>query len=426
MISQLTIVESGFRSVIRSFAMIAALIGLCFGDSHAAENAQCKGVYGFSESSGLRTFLWHPDGLQASRHTFEKAGRDANPAIAELLKAADRALRLEPVSVTEKTRVANGATARHYTSLAPYWWPDSKNPLRPYVRRDGKTNPERDGKQYDLLRLQEMSQSVEALSLAAYLTREKKYAEAAATWIRVWFLDLKRSMLPNFDFAQAVPGRASGRKEGVIDGRWLMPVAESIALLEPFDVLSNDEQKALRDWYAELVKWMVQSELGKAERAAKNNHGIFYDLELIHFALFAGMEDVAKHITQKFPETRLKAQMAEDGSLPEELKRTRSFHYSTWTVGAIFDVATLSSCLLPSAHWQLDAAAPSPKRALQFIEIYLDANKKWPWPEEKLKRDELHHSLFRASFYLRDAALSHDLAGSDTDPSARYRIWLQR
>jgi hypothetical protein len=36
-----------------------------------------------------------------------------------------------------------GAKANDYYSVAPYWWPDPKNPKGPYIRRDGERNPDR-------------------------------------------------------------------------------------------------------------------------------------------------------------------------------------------------------------------------------------------------------------------------------------------
>ena len=61
----------------------------------------------------------------------------------ELRKAADVALRSEPVSV-----VANAAlkkNAHEYHSVGPYWWPDPGKPPEglPYVWKPGQVNPDR-------------------------------------------------------------------------------------------------------------------------------------------------------------------------------------------------------------------------------------------------------------------------------------------
>jgi hypothetical protein len=397
------------------------LIGaLCTGAVGASP--ACNGSLGHKAEFGHRTFLWSPEALLHARKDW-RAGKK-HPSFAALIRDADAALELRIAKVTDKRRMQKGASARHYASLAPYWWPDARNRSAPYVRRDGVVNPEREGINYDLLRLQQFSESVEALALAYYFSGEPRYADAAALWIHVWLLDPEHSMLPNLDYAQGVPGRASGRKEGVIDARWFMPVIESIGLLESAQVFSDSEHKQLRDWFAALVQWIAKSELGRAERAANNNHGIFYDLQLAHFALYAGYEDVAKHVLQEFPKRRLARQMAPDGSLPEELKRTRSFHYSTWTLGAIFDVATLSTCFDMESHWQLAPAQASPRKALAFIRPYLDPAQRWPWPERKRDNAELWHSLQRAAFYLRDQALLQEVLKRQADASQRYQLWL--
>jgi hypothetical protein len=409
--------------VVRRSATIGALLVLS-GALLGAEgvSAACAGSEGYRATFGYRTFLWPADGLIAARTAF--AADQAVPGASAAIAAANAALTAPPIAVTDKPRSQRGASKRHYQSLAPYWWPDPQHPNAPYVRRDGRTNPERNGPNFDLPRLQQFSETVEALALAFFLTGDQRYADAAARWVRLFLLDGERGMLPNFDFAQGVPGRASGRKEGVIDARWLMPIVESVALLEPSGALTEAEHAALRDWFAALVQWLATSPLGRAERAADNNHGIFYDLLLAHFALYADLPEVATHVIARFPTQRLAPQMAADGSLPAELKRTRSFHYSTWTVGAILDVATLSACVSDPSLWALAADRPSPRLGLRFLAPHLDPARDWPHPELKFERGELTHSFWRARFHAPDVV--SELTIPPPEATARYPIWLFR
>ena len=65
------------------------------------------------------------------------------PALDELTRQADAALKVKPSSVMDKPEVPAGIDAHDYVSYAPYFWPnpDTKDGL-PFVRHDGKRNRE--------------------------------------------------------------------------------------------------------------------------------------------------------------------------------------------------------------------------------------------------------------------------------------------
>jgi hypothetical protein len=66
------------------------------------------------------------------------------PALKTLLSEADEALRLSPPSVMQKTKTPPSGDMHDYLSIAPYFWPDpTRSNGLPYVRHDGKVNPER-------------------------------------------------------------------------------------------------------------------------------------------------------------------------------------------------------------------------------------------------------------------------------------------
>ena len=92
------------------------------------------------------------------------------PALAKLIREADRALMTMPLSVTRKDIAPPSDDKHDYMSLAPYWWPDPNAPNGlPYMRRDGKINPERDSIP-DRQNLENIVASVKTLALAYYFT----------------------------------------------------------------------------------------------------------------------------------------------------------------------------------------------------------------------------------------------------------------
>ncbi|MEL7446038.1 MAG: alginate lyase family protein, partial [Pseudomonadota bacterium] len=326
---KLTPVTLGFAAAIGTFGIGSG--GSLSAQAPASEPdleviAKCRGADGYSaDFGGRRTFLWRPQWL-------ESIAADEDQAKA-FVKGADAALERGPYSVTDKERLVPGATPNDYTSIGPYWWPNpgEKDGL-PYERRDGEVNPERNGPNFDKDRLRSMGSDLEALSVAYYLTSDERYADHAAKLLVTWFLNPETRMAPNMDFAQGIPGRVRGRGEGIIEASDLSTVVEAIGLLGPSDALSADEHTALRVWYAEFATWMATSENGEKEMQKRNNHGVFYDFYLAHFAIFAGLDGVTANIAENFPIFRLGVQMDKQGRFIEELKRTRSWHYSNYVV----------------------------------------------------------------------------------------------
>lgn len=361
--------------------------------------AVCDGSSGYAAAfDGRGTFLWQPARLRQAQAQIANGGLQA--ANAQLLQAAQKALQVRPYSVVDKRRAPASGDLHDYTSMGPYWWPDPDAPDgRPYIRRDGQFNPERDGDAFDLTRLENMSQDVQALALAYTFTGEKAYADKAAGLIRVWFLDPKMRMNPNFANAQSIPGKVAGRAEGVIDAHRLSRVIEAIGLLASSRTLSEQDMAGLKTWFGELVDWMQTSDIGKAERAKTNNHGLYYDMLLSHFALFAGKPDVARATIAAAGQQRLTPQIDDKGAMPQELARTRSMHYTTWTLTAMMDLADLGRCVGVDLWNYPTAERPLLRSAVDFLVPHVGKEQAWPWPElDKGENEGIHEVLIRAGW----------------------------
>ena len=59
-----------------------------------------------------------------------------------VLKAADKYLPEQPVTVTAASSPRSAGGVHDFFSEGDYWWPDPKNPDGPYIQRDGMTNPD--------------------------------------------------------------------------------------------------------------------------------------------------------------------------------------------------------------------------------------------------------------------------------------------
>lgn len=371
--------------------------------------ATCNAEAGYSAVfGGRRTFFLNPVVMEALK-------RDAatDPALMEAKKAlvarADAALARGPYAVTQKRVLPPSGKLQDYLSIAPYWWPDpaKKNGI-PYIRKDGEINPDRDSPKYDLARLEAMRSDVETLGFAYYFTDDARYAAHAAKLVRVWFIDSKTRMNPNLSYAQAVPGREEGRAEGIIDTRRLQGVIEAIGLIGPAQVLSADEQASLERWYSEYSDWLMTSRLGKEEGAAANNHALWYDSQLAQFALFARRPDVTKRIASAFVARRITPQFADNGSLPKELARTRSLHYSVFALAAAYDVADLGQCVGVVIWNRTDAKGRGLRKATDFLAPYAGQIARWPYPELRPDADPLNDLLVRAAAQWPDGGYQAD------------------
>jgi hypothetical protein len=341
---------------------------------------KCEGVDGYSaDFDGRRTFIWRPSSLRQIKTATTREARDIRT---QLINRANRAMTRAPTSVVEKTKTPLSGDKHDYYSMGPYWWPDATKPSgEPYVRRDGVVNPERNGDGFDAIRLNKLSEDVSTLALAHFYTGEQRYAVKAAALIRVWFLDPATRMNPNFAYSQAIPGVSVGRAEGIIDGHRLVPIVESIGLIQPSGALSSAENMALEQWFGAMADWMSISPTGQEERAKSNNHGIYYDFLISHFALFARQRQRVVDTITAFPQARIATQFGLDGGLAEELSRTRSWHYSHWTLAATGKLAGLGECVGLDLWRTTTADGRGLARSLSFLARYVARETTWTYPE---------------------------------------------
>jgi len=266
------------------------------------------------------------------------------PALDRLRADADAALSAGPFSVTNKDELPPSGDPNDFLSQGDYWWPDpdSEDGL-PYVRRDGETNPEVEA--LDEPRVAAMTDAVEALALAAHCFPgdRERHADRARTLLETFFLDEATLMNPHLEYAQRIPGRTEGRGIGIIDTRYFRRVTDAVAVLARDGELPDEDLRELREWFATYTDWLLHSENGRHEAAHHNNHGTWFDAQVIALGLFAGERETVAPIVEDahVAERRLGHQFDGDGSQPLELERTQPVHYSAFNLEAYVELATL-------------------------------------------------------------------------------------
>ena len=346
-----------------------------------------------------------PGALAKSKSSYQGGREPELTAVNKIISDANKCLKAEPESVMDKTKVPPSGSKHDYMSIAPYFWPDpSKSNGLPYIRQDGKVNPEsKNEENTDHIRLGQTIDRIETLALAYYFTHEKKYADHAAKLIKVWFLNPETQMNPNLNFAQAIAGKNDGRGEGILDARRMGLVIDSANLIGNSSDFTEANQKALMQWMTTYYDWLMKSPNGKAERAATNNHGTWFDVQAAHIALGLGKKEEAKKIIDAARSKRINVQIEPDGKQPQELARTASFSYSCMNLDAFFKLANLGDHAGVDLWRKNNKDVHSLRKALDFLVPYLD---KPPatWPYKQIK-DIDESSMLRV---LRLAALAYD------------------
>lgn len=295
------------------------------------------------------------------------------------MERLEQAMRAGPFSVVHKKATPPSGNKHDYMSLGTYWWPDPDQPDGlPYIRRDGRRNPAAFSDRVDYSAMVDMSKTVGTLASTYSKTQHTRYADRAAMLLRVWFLDPETKMNPHLRYAQAIPGRVDGRGIGIIDTSKLITVVKAI------DELGNHiekERPGLVTWFDQYLDWMLTSEHGQNEDNTLNNHGTWYDVQVVTYALFVDKPEIARRVLEAAKTKRICAQIEPNGSQPLELKRTKSAMYSIMNLRGMIQLANYGDQLgVDLTHYESDTGR-SIRAAIDFLAPYADSNKKWPYEQ---------------------------------------------
>lgn len=328
-------------------------------------------------------------------------------AIEQLDKEAKKALKVEIRSIVTKEAIPPSGDKHDYVSQAPYFW---RNPNTadgfPYIRKDGERNPEINRfPDHDLLDV--MIQAVEKLATAYYFTEKEEYAARASEILRLWFLDAKTKMNPNLNFAQAIPGVNTGRGIGIIETREFTRVVDSIGLIGGSKSWQKEDQAGLQAWFAKYLEWLTTSKNGLDEAATKNNHGMFYDVQVVSIALFSGRNDIAKKQLEQVTKKRIEKQIESDGRMPLELARTKSWDYSNFNLDAMLRLAEMGENADIDLWTFQEKDGSGIRRAMEFLYPFLNPENKWKYEQiEGFNAERLWPLMRRAARKYTDEKFS--------------------
>lgn len=305
---------------------------------------------------------------------------------ARVIRLAEEYKSLKPITVTASSSPRSAGGIHDFYSEGDYWWPDPANPEGPYIQRDGLTNPDNFTKHREaMIRFSQISG---ALASAYLVTKNEEYVSALALHLRAWFFEEDTKMNPNLLYAQAIKGRVSGRGIGIIDTIQLMEVAKAIQAVAGSGVISDSEIRQMKDWFSAYLTWITTHPYGIEERDHGNNHSVCWAMQAAVFAQLLGNQQVLDYCKEMYKTVLLPEQMASDGSFPLELKRTKPYGYSLFTLDAM---ATLCQVYSEGPEDLFNFQTPDGKslvKGISFLYPFVLHKESWPYPKDVMYWDK--------------------------------------
>ena len=142
--------------------------------------------------------------------------------------------------------------------------------------------------------------------------------------------------------------------------------------------MSPEFDQRLKHWFADYLVWMTTSKNGIDERDAKNNHGTCWVMQVAAFAHLTGNQELLAYCRDRFKTVLVPNQIAMDGSLPEELRRTKPYGYSLFDLEALATVCQILSNPADNLWTFQLPDGRGMRKAMEFMFPYIKDKKTWP------------------------------------------------
>jgi hypothetical protein len=312
-----------------------------------------------------------------------------------------------------------------------------------------------------------MGLAVPGLAAAYVLTKEVRYAEAAAGHLRAWFVTPETRMTPAMDYGsvlvgvgagagvggRAESGRAeSGRPEGILETLPLVEVAKAAPFVEAAGVLSDAELAGVKGWFAAYLKWLTAPQdsgprLAALARDRKDRNGSSWMLQVAAYTFLsvadasgpANESSAATELRHRFRTVMLRAQMKADGTFPNELRTAYPYRNSLENLDLFAGICQLLTTRFESVwEYQLEDG-PGMRSAIAYHFPFIKDRHLWPFRADVSHFSELpgrrESLLLCARAYQRPeyAALWKELKPDPADaeilrsvPMHQPLLWVRR
>ena len=303
-----------------------------------------------------------------------------------VMKAADSSILLIPITVTANKTDRSAGGIHDFYSDGDYWWPNPADVNGPYIQKDGQSNP--NNFNAHRLAMIRFSQIVGNLASAYAITHEERYVKAAMVHLKAWFINDSTYMNPSLLYAQAIKGKVTGRSTGLIDMIQLTEVAQGIRIMENAKSVNQEELKKIKYWFTQYLNWVTTHPYGVEEREAKNNHGTCWILQVAIFAKLTGDQALLDYCSNRVKTVIYPNQLAQDGSLPLELKRTKPYGYSLFDLDALTAVAKILSTKSDNLFTYTLPDGRNLIKTVEYLVPFVMDKSTWTFPKDVMYWDE--------------------------------------
>jgi len=325
------------------------------------------------------------------------------PALEKLKESAEKYLQQPDVNVTQKGEgwdvyfpKERPVDIHDYVSFAIYFYPDTargNSILSPWVNLEKLGGNHVMREKFDYPRNSKMVSRISTFAKAWYFTNDKRYAQAAVSQLRAWFINPATRMNPNMQYGQFVPFHPEyqfGAYWGIIEAMSYNEILDAVALVKNSGYWSEDDDTKMKEWLYQWSQWLRKSANGQKEGRyeGNNNHGIYYDIQLTTAWMFLGnykginWEDSAKNYFKTYvPVARIKYQIDENGGMYKELPRPNAAVYECMCLKG-FELLAISASKYNIDLWNWNREASdkrSIREAIEWLFPYYNGQKKWTY-----------------------------------------------
>jgi hypothetical protein len=321
--------------------------------------------------------------LAQNKAVFKQLGKVLKKTV---LAKADSALALKPITVTAERCERSAGGIHDFYSEGDYWWQNPADPNGAYIQRDGQTNPNNFvAHRRAMVRF---SQIIGSLASAYVLTKNEKYVISAFTHLNAWFVNEDTRMNPSLLYAQAIKGKATGRGIGIIDMIQMMEVAQGVRVMQQAKCVNATDLAKIKDWFSQYLTWVTTHQYGIDEREAKNNHGTCWVMQVAVFAKLTDNKTLIDYCKNRYKTVLLPNQMAENGSFPLELARTKPYGYALFNLDAMTTICQVLSENEDNLWNYVSPNGRTMKMGIQFMYPFIADKNKWTYPKDVMYRNE--------------------------------------
>ncbi len=346
----------------------------------------------YSSAQSPNVVLTDPRTLTQTKKKLVLRSANLSSALGALKKQAEEQVQFASrsyYSVTRKQRVPKGVRlTEFFTSNSPRYNKSDRTQLHGFIR------------------------ALETLAYAWYFLEDPRYARAAVTLSYRFLLHNRTGMEPHLNRASY---QTSGRvvPYGVVETAELPRVVDALELISNSRYYTPSFRSAVKGWFLDLLVWLITSRQGREAEYLKNNIAVQYDVQVATYALFTDRAHIAKRVVEAAKHRRVATQIASNGSMPEELSRTRSWDYSTENAKYFARLAMIGTRVGVNLWRYRARSGGGVRRALNFLVPFAQKRRRWSHRQAgAFNRWRLVHALKIAASRRRHRRFRRHLTGT--------------